>query len=122
MGHACSTGLAKGVLQQGGPAAGPDKPIISHFASSSTAVSSGPRQVLVTVTSRPQLQAILGKMERQARDDWGRVTPGVSPGRCAWRPSAVQAMLPSARVGCNGCACPEQCYMLFLAVLAAPFC
>ena len=38
--------------------------------------------MLATVTSRPQLQAILGKMERQARDDWGRAPSAVAPGRC----------------------------------------
>ncbi|KAK9846486.1 hypothetical protein WJX81_005096 [Elliptochloris bilobata] len=40
--------------------------------------------VLVTVTSRPQLQAILGKMERQARDEWGRAPSAVAPGRSVW--------------------------------------
>ena len=39
--------------------------------------------VFVTVFSRPQLNAILGKMEKEAREAWGRKTFN-TPGRSAW--------------------------------------
>ena len=41
-------------------------------------------QVLVTVFSRPQLGAILGKMEKEAAERWDRkLSERGQPGRCA---------------------------------------
>ena len=41
-------------------------------------------QVFVTVFSRPQLGAVLGKMEKEADERWGRqLGQGGHPGRCA---------------------------------------
>ena len=43
-------------------------------------------QVLVTVFSRPQLGAILGKMEKEAAERWDRkLSERGQPGRCANR-------------------------------------
>ena len=40
-------------------------------------------QILVTVFSRPQLGAILGKMEKEAAERWGRkLSERGQPGRC----------------------------------------
>jgi len=52
------------------------------------------------VTSRPQLQAILGKMERLARDEWGRAPSAAAPGRCGRAPplrAPRRARVPSRR-------------------------
>jgi hypothetical protein len=40
-------------------------------------------QVFVTVFSRPQLGAVLGKIEKEADERWGRrLGQGGHPGRC----------------------------------------
>ena len=62
-------------------------------------------QVLVTVFSRPQLGAILGKMEKEAAERWGRrLSEQGQPGRCAPHPSSC-FLWPAYTEGCS-LSCP----------------
>ncbi|KAK9823936.1 hypothetical protein WJX72_006499 [[Myrmecia] bisecta] len=40
--------------------------------------------MFVTVFSKPQLNAIIGKIEKEAAENWGRVITGANPGRGEW--------------------------------------
>ena len=71
----------------------------------------------MTVTSRPQLQAILGKMERQARDDWGRSPSAVAPGRCA--PALPTSARTPHPTGCLPIASTRLCPVVQLCAPAA---
>lgn len=69
-------------------------------------------QVIVTVFSRPQLGAVLGRMEKEAAERWGRqLSQGGHPGRCTrlWHlvgkaESSSELLIPT-RMQCGSVSC-----------------